>query len=434
MLSERIAALRMRLFARVNGDGGVPIPGPLVGVEHFRDVYAHPAADGRSEGAALSDLFWYWLSPGAELHQEHLEPGPRYFEVAQATRRILGLRRGAAQELAARCAASALGRDRVRLVRLRDLMMPLWAAYFYEVVFGEPCPPRARRLIVGHADDVVTSLKCSGLRHMRRRHRLTRYLAGRLESGGVPHDLPPSLRPGEQALYLQGTFFNTAVVQMSEAMAHLLLVLARHPRDQERIAAGDAGHLDRVMEETFRLYPLFGIAHRITSADIVVSDRVTLPRGSVVCFDYPAYHRSGHEDPDGFDPDRWLRTSPRRAGHIPFGEPANRPCPAWRLAPIAMRAVVREVLRRYELRSSAAHARALPNRGPCLLVPRGRGFAARPAVLAFIRARDRVEDPLRSARQLVLGAYMVWHARRLALATRHFAGDGRIRTREKLNP
>lgn len=72
-LPGRIVALRGWVFARVNGDEGIAVPGDMIGVEHFRDVYSHPAAGGRSRGAALSDLFWYWLSPGAHVHQEHLE-------------------------------------------------------------------------------------------------------------------------------------------------------------------------------------------------------------------------------------------------------------------------------------------------------------------------------------------------------------------------
>lgn len=63
-----------------------------------------PAAGGRSRGAALSDLFWYWLSPGAHVHQEHLEAGERYEEVARATRRFLAVPRAEA-ELTRRCAA-----------------------------------------------------------------------------------------------------------------------------------------------------------------------------------------------------------------------------------------------------------------------------------------------------------------------------------------
>ncbi|MEU4540503.1 cytochrome P450 [Streptosporangium sp. NPDC023825] len=491
-LPARVVALRTRVFARVNGEEGITVPGDLVGVERFREIYSHPAAGGRSRGAALSDLFWYWLSPGPEMHQEHLEAGERYDAVARATRGFLSVPRVEAEELTRRCVARTL-RDKVGdkggPVRLRDLMMPVWAEFYYELVFGEPCPPVARDLIVGNADDVVTALKCCGLRHMDRRDRLTRHLAGLLPK--VRDRLPAGLSAREQALYLQGTFFNTAVVQMSEAMAHLLMVLAQHPDAQAGVLAGDERgdeqgderHLDRVISETLRLYPLFGIAHRVTTGDIPLDEHTTIPAGSVLCFDYPAFHREGFPDPGRFDPGRFgtdrshsdyshldrsgqVRPEPdlsgrgdagrdglapdrpapgcpasgrprpgrpavRELNHIPFGVAANRPCPAWRLAPITMRVAAREVLRAYALDSSASHTRSMPNRGPCLLVPRGapRGAAHR-ATLRFMRFRDRWEDVWRSLVQLVLGTYMVWDARRQRLCERHFAEADRTAAAE----
>jgi len=415
-----IVALRMRLFAHIDGDEGIPIPGDLVDATHFKEVYSHPAANGRSRGARLSDLFWYWLSPGAEIHQEHLEPGDRYEEIARSTRRVLATPRAEAEALAARCSARTLSSIRgVRLVRLRDLMMPVWAEFYYEVVFGERCPPQARTLIVGNADDVVTALKCCGLRHMDRRDRLTRFLIDRLEAGGLPHQLPSGLSTRERALYLQGTFLNTAIVQTSEAMAHLLMVLAQHPETQAQ-ALRDDHYLDRVIEETFRLYPLFGIAHRITSREIAVSNGVTLPAGSVLRFNYPAFHRAGFDDTDRFDPSRWEAFPAREANHIPFGVASNRPCPAWRLAPITMRVAARETLKRFALYSSASHTRSMPNRGPCLLVPRDGRRGPRLAPLAYVWLRDRWEDLARSVVQLVLGTYMVWDARRQRLCERYF--------------
>jgi hypothetical protein len=436
-LPAGVVALRMRIFTLVNGDEGVAIPGRTVGASHFKDVYSHPAANGRSRGAALSDLFWYWLSPGPELHQEHLEPGPRYDEVARTTRRLLARPHAAVEALAADCTARVLDERPVtalRLVRLRNLMMPIWAEFAYELVFGERCPRRARELIVGNANDVVTALKCTGLRHMGRRHRLTEYLVDRLEHGPEPQQpLPGGLSMRERALYLQGTFFNTAVVQMSEAMAHLLMVLAQHRDAQERAAAApdDVRHLDRVLDETMRLYPLFGIAHRITSADITVGER-TIPPGSVLCFNYPAYHRTGYDDPDAFRPERWEDLSHRDAAFIPFGVAGNRPCPARGIAPVAMRAATREVLRRFALASSASHTRSIPNRGPCILVARAarrEPRLRRRLLLAFVRVRDRWEDVWRSLVQLVLGTYMVWDARRLRLCERHFeAADEAVRS------
>jgi hypothetical protein len=417
-LPRVVVALRMRLFARINGEEGIPVPGRLVDITHFRHLYAHPAADGRSRGAALSDLFWYWLAPGPEVHQEHLEPGDRYDDAARTTRRILARPRREIEELAIRCAADVLGGTAAGSVRLRDLMMPIWAAFSYELVFAEPCPPAARDLIVANADDVVTALKCCGLRHMDRRLRLTGYLAGRLDD--VAHPLPTRLSRQEQVYYLQGTFFNTAVVQMSEAMAHLLMVIAQHPGIQRRLVSEpeDDAYLEKVIEETFRRYPLFGIAHRITSADIKAGE-VLLPAGSVLCFSYPDFHQTGFAEPEKFDPDRWDHLSPREANHIPFGVTANRACPARGIAPTAMQAVTREVLRRFALHSAAAHVRSIPNRGPCLLLPRSDEHRPRTR-LALQRLADRWENVSRSVVQLVLGTYMVLDARRQRLATRYF--------------
>jgi hypothetical protein len=76
-IPNAVIALRMSILTRVNGEEGLGIPGDIVDVSLFKQVYSHPAANGRSRGAALSDLFWYWLSPGPEMHQEHLEPGER---------------------------------------------------------------------------------------------------------------------------------------------------------------------------------------------------------------------------------------------------------------------------------------------------------------------------------------------------------------------
>ncbi|WP_031523063.1 cytochrome P450 [Streptomyces sp. NRRL F-5123] len=424
-----VVRLRGAIFEKVNGDRAVTLPNATHGPEVFERVYAHPAAAGRSAGAGLSDLFWYWLSPGPEVHQEHLEPGERYEEVAAATRRILAGNSAAHEAAAARTVARVLDglpRHRISLVRLRDLMMPAWAEFSYELVFKEPCPPQARELITAHAGDVIDSLKCTALRHPRRRARLTAYLHRRVADGDVPHRLPASLSLPEQVHYLQGTFFNTAVVQLSEATAHLLLALAHHPGVQQRLAAdpGDGPSFTHVLDETMRLFPLFGIAHRITRDEIPLDEDTVLPAGSVVCFSYPDYHATGYERPAEFDPGRWTTLSARDAHHIPFGMPANRPCPAWRLSPLVLRAATREVLGRFRLESTASHTRSIPNRAPCLLIPRAAPPTPRrlAALRGFVRIRDRAEDVTRGLRQLVLGTVMVLHARRLGPAARHFDG------------
>ncbi len=426
-LPQRVIRLRTRVFAAVNGDEGINVPGPRIGMDDFLRAYADPAANGRSRGAALSDLFWYWLAPGPQVHQEHLEAGPRYDEAAKTTRRILIKPKAESEELTARVANRVL--DEIEapvatLVRLRDAMMPIWAELYYELVFNEPCPPEARELIVGNADDVVTALKCTGLRHMRRRGRLTDYLYRRIVDGDVPYELPATLSTMEQAYYLQGTFFNTAVVQMSEAMAHLLLAIAEHPDVQARVVADpdDGAYLDAVIDESLRTYPLFGIAHRILTSDVHLPDQ-TVPAGSVLCFSYPDFHQHGYPHPTEFRPDRWADIAAKDVNFIPFGVTANRPCPARGLAPVTMRVVAKAVLDRFELVSSVAHTRSLPNRGPVLLIRRSAAPipVRRRVALLFLRVRDRWEDVYRGIAQLVFGSYMVWDARRKALCRNYFA-------------
>jgi hypothetical protein len=427
-LPRSVVALRVKVFAAVNGDEGITFPNSTVGADRFEQVYSHPAANGRSRGAALSDLFWYWLAPGADVHQEHLEAGTRYDEVARTTLSILAGPSAELSAAAARRTAAVLDEavtGRVSLVRLRDLMMPVWAEFFYELVFHEPCPPYARRLIVDNAEDVINALKCTRTRHMRRRERLTRYLSRRIAAGEVAHELPRSLTERQHAYYLQGTFFNTAVVQMSEAMAHLLLVLARHRDVQERLAADpdDDRYLSNVMSETLRCYPLFGIAHRITTGEIDPGAGPTIPAGSVLLFNYAEYHATGYRDPEVFDPSRWDTLSAKEAHHIPFGVAANRSCPAWRLSPLVMRAATREVLSRFTLDSQVSHTRSIPHRAPALLVRRDEPLARWQTlgIRTFLRLRDSVEDVWRSSAQLGFGTWMVLDARRRRPAETFFA-------------
>ena len=332
--------------------------------------------------------------------------------------------------------ARALGEHetrRAQLVRLRDFAMPIWAEFYYEVVFGAVPAPRSpphRRQRQRRRDGPP---RC-GLRHMRKRARLTEFLIASIERGELSHVLPARLSTREQALYLQGVFFNTAIVQMSEATAHLLLALASHPEMQTAVArkADHGRYLDRVIHETLRIYPLFGISHRITSSEIVLDERTTIARGAVVCFNHPDYHRVGYAEPERFDPDRWLTLSAREANYVPFGVSANRPCPAQAIALVTLRVVAREMVQRYSLFSPVSHVRSLSNRGPCLLVQRDRELhpSLRALVGAFMRARDRWEDVYRSLVQLVLGSYMVWDAKRLRLSPAISGADADSRAAE----
>src|ERR1700742_1391226 len=108
-LPRRVVALRGAIFTLVNGEEGLPVLQRPGGAADFLRVYGDPGANGRSRGAGLSDLFWYWLAPGPPGHPEHLEPGPRYEQAARTTRAILASRTKAQwAELVTRCTAHVL--------------------------------------------------------------------------------------------------------------------------------------------------------------------------------------------------------------------------------------------------------------------------------------------------------------------------------------
>ena len=157
----------------------------------------------------------------------------------------------------------------------------------------------------------------------------------------------------------------------------------------------------------------------ITSAPITLPTGVSIPSGSVLLFNYLAFHRGGAAGDDRFAPDRWLTLNRGDAHFIPFGVTANRACPARGVAPVMMRAATREVLRRYALASSASHTRSLPSRGPAYLTPAGLAGPGR-LRLGAMRLRDRWADVGRSVRQLAFGTWMVVDARRKRLCTNYF--------------
>lgn len=422
-----IIRLRMKIFVYINGADAIELPNESLQDEEFRRIYTHPNVDIRSRGAALSDLFWYWLSPGPEMHQEHLENGARYQKIAGFTRQILAQPRDAIESLVDRNKPNYTQlfiNSAWTLQRIRDLMMPFWAGFYYELVFAESCDHTARKLIVDNASDVVNSLKCCSLRHMDRREALTRFLVNRIENKKLPYPFPAGFSTIEQAFYLQGTFFNTAIVQMSEAMAHTIVALALHPDIQQQLhrAPDDRALYDRIINETLRLYPLFGIAHRITSADITVGKRA-VKKGSVICFNYPAYHQLNFDQADQFLPERWQQCPVKSSNFIPFGVTANRPCPAQGIALISMRRLTQHLIKDIRFATSIQHSRSLPNRGPCLLISRRHkppAAVVEKLILWWIKLSDQWENVYRSLKQLILGTIMVIDARRLRLCEHYF--------------
>jgi len=423
--------LRELVFTKINGEKSIHLPNEQLDDKCFRSLYENPHLRGKSQGAALSDLFWYWLSPGAYIHQEHLEDGEDYEKLAGFTKEKLAIPRAKIEKMITQCFEHVhlLGdNESCRTLRFRDYMIPLWAEFYYELIFEEPCSLKAKQLITNHATDVVTALKCCGLRHMKKRYALTDFLREKLQRGivnGKP--LLPSFPEGfsldDQAYFLQGVFFNTAVVQMSDAMCHLVMTLAKHLSLQDVMAnsGGDKILYQNMINETLRLFPLFGIAHRISTEEIIIHDRV-ISKGSVVCFNYSAFQKKGFEHPELFQPDRWNQCPVQHEHFIPFGVMKNRMCPAQGVAIMSIRKSLEILLDRYHFETSAIQTRSLINRAPVIVSRRNQKVIKYHALKRFkMILIDRWESVYLSILQLVYGIIMLVQAKKHRLATRYFA-------------
>ncbi|MFJ8648637.1 cytochrome P450 [Streptomyces sp. NPDC093546] len=172
--------------------------------------------------------------------------------------------------------------------------------------------------------------------------------------------------------------------------------LARHPEVERQLVAeieevvGDRpvtmedvprlAAIRRVLDEVIRLYGVTLLMRRATAE--VDLGGFTIPAGAEVAFSLYALHRDPelYEEPDRFDPDRWLperRAALGREDFVPFGA-GNRKCIgdafSWTEATI----VLATVLRRWRLRpqpgqpspKAAASAMAHPDRVPMTVLPR----------------------------------------------------------------
>lgn len=454
VLPPLLIRLRMMLFVKINGDAGIEVPNNDITPAQFKELYNSPLANLRSKQATvgLSDLFWYFLCPGPDIHQEHVESGTQLYDmVTDLTKFLLNVPTSKLEALATKhilLRLRSLSKSNWHLTRLRDEFFPVFSSLFYELLFDEVCSTQVLGLCVKSGQNVINALKCTELRDMAARDALTAHLEAKLRSGALASVCETMCAPmtvTERALYLQGVYFHTGCVQMSEAMAHACLALATHPQERLRLlGVGTASdeYAELFVAEVLRAWPLFGIAHRITSGpiDVKLASGATtiIPTGTVLCFNYPKFQSVGYERSTEFLPDRWSPSkgglSKKDSNYIPFGVPRNRPCPAQRVALLFMRVMTKVVVTRARFYSSVSHDRSLPGRGLCLVVPippsdvTGQlGETISPVVLKLLLWRmlvqDRVDGLFRSMAQLVFSTYMVLDAKKQALARRYQEGS-----------
>jgi len=166
------------------------------------------------------------------------------------------------------------------------------------------------------------------------------------------------------------TFLFAGHETTSLALAYGTHALARHPAIAERVREevtdvtdddSDDGHgalpdatdlrdldvTDRVVSETLRKYPPAYVLFREPTEDVVVGG-YRIPEGTNVSIPVWRLHADPRwwDDPEAFDPSRWLEADPDRPEHasLPFGA-GPRHCIGMRFASLELRATLATVFR-----------------------------------------------------------------------------------------
>ena len=152
-------------------------------------------------------------------------------------------------------------------------------------------------------------------------------------------------------------------------IAFMFYELARHPDEDARLAA-DPERLERVIDETLRLYPPAWIGPRRTVRTIEFAG-YELPAEMPVAYSSYVSHRLPHvfDDPSAFRPDRMApeaRSALPRGAYVPFGG-GSRICLGMRFGQAEIRAIARRILRDFRLELQPGFAleiRQTPTLGP----------------------------------------------------------------------
>ncbi len=125
-------------------------------------------------------------------------------------------------------------------------------------------------------------------------------------------------------------------------------------------------NLENFISEVLRLYPLFGITIRITSENIKLPNmnNEIIPKGTLLLFNHPAYHRIKYKNASTFNYKRWGKIKNKNdVIFIPFGFKGARPCSAQHMSIVWIKKFASIMIDKCEFYSPILHTRSLRHGG-----------------------------------------------------------------------
>jgi cytochrome P450 len=145
----------------------------------------------------------------------------------------------------------------------------------------------------------------------------------------------------------------------------------RNPHVLERLREGEEEYIDAVCKETLRLRPILALVLRRLTEPMEIGGRL-LPAGANVAPCIYLMHRRPdiYPQPYEFRPERFLEQPAGTYTWIPFGGGVRR-CLGATFALFEMRVVLRELVRRLDLRATDAPPERITRRAITLVPERG---------------------------------------------------------------
>ncbi|TDN95597.1 hypothetical protein DET49_101196 [Salegentibacter sp. 24] len=214
-------------------------------------------------------------------------------------------------------------------------------------------------------EDIVEERKKSEIRY---NDLLDMLLEARYE-GGMPMEKEQLI---DEILIL----FTAGHETTSNALTFTCELLARHPTIQEKIFSEvkkaknetqdlmefvrSCGYTQQVIEESLRLYPPAYFIDRVNIEEDNFNG-YKVPKNSSILFSCFEIHRHKKywQDPEVFDPDRFLKTKTHSSYYFPFGA-GPRKCIGNNFAMFEMIIAISQVMSRYKIQSKTAEIQIKP--------------------------------------------------------------------------
>jgi cytochrome P450 len=153
--------------------------------------------------------------------------------------------------------------------------------------------------------------------------------------------------------------------------------LRRHPKMLSRLVdeidTGGSDFLQATIHEVQRNRPVIDGAARQVIAPTMEFGQWVIPHGYTVQVDIPLTHQHAYPDPDRFDPERFMESSPDMYSWVPFGGGTRR-CLGAAFANMEMNVVLRTLMREFRFVPTTSRPERLHSRGVAF-APSGGGRA-----------------------------------------------------------